>query len=61
MEVVTRTRGGGTSTKNSTLDVESAREARREEGGVLGNIRWINCDKMDSAGEGDREGGVPTG
>jgi len=64
MEVVTRTERrdripSAWTSKNSTLDVESAGEARREKGS--GNICWINCDKMNSSGKEDREGGVPTG
>ena len=39
-KVIMRTEKG-TSSKNSTLDVESAEKARREEGGVSGNILYV--------------------
>ena len=40
------------SSKNSTLDVESAEEARREEGGVSGNSL---CDEIDRQEETEEE------
>ena len=51
-KVITRTEKG-TSSKNSTLDVESdAEEARREEGGVSGNSL---CDEIDRQEETEEE------
>jgi len=47
-------REGGTSSKNSTLDVESAGEEKREEESE--NILCVKYDEIDSAEEGDREG-----